>query len=116
MNENFPDCFETPDPYNIPIHDQGNKNSCVLHALAVCIEEYLSEEFKERTLIDVDDWWDNMLKYGMATTDGTTVELAMEYISKHGVKYTTDSGKCGIYRTQFREMPREEFLSQMKKD
>ena len=51
QGERLPGEYIVPNPYNIPVHDQGNKNSCTAHAPALMMEYQLSDYFKERTLI-----------------------------------------------------------------
>jgi len=53
--DKLPESYITPNPYNIPVHDQGNKNNCTSHAFALMLEYKLSEKFKERVIVDVDD-------------------------------------------------------------
>ena len=85
-------------PYNIPIHDQKDKNNCSSHAFAAMYEYHLSAYFKERTLVDVDDLWDKQLKYGTATEHGDTLEDVMKVADEYGVLFTTDSGKTGLFK------------------
>ena len=92
----FPDSYEIPNPYNIPIHDQKDKMNCTSHAFASMMEYNLSDHFKERTLIDVDDLWEKQKKYGTATENGGDVlEGPCKIAIKYGVKFRTDSGKTG---------------------
>ncbi|MDO8668866.1 MAG: hypothetical protein Q7K65_01055 [Candidatus Buchananbacteria bacterium] len=86
-----------PNPYNIPVHDQGNKNSCTSHGFALMLEYQLSNKFKERTLIDVNDLWKKQKKYGTATENGDYIEGPFIIAEKYGVKFKTDSGKKGIF-------------------
>jgi len=85
-------------PYNIPIHDRKDKNNCSSHAFAVMFEFQLSDYFKERKLIDVDDLWEKQLKYGSATELGDTMEDVMKITDEYGVLFTTDSGKRGLFK------------------
>ena len=86
-------------PFNIPIHEQKDKNNCTSHAFATQLEYYLSDYFKERTLINVDDLWEKQLKYGTATeAGGDTTEGVMKIVGEYGVLFRTDSGKKGLYR------------------
>ena len=82
-------------PYNIPVHNQGNKNSCTSHSFALMMEYKLSDYFKERTLIDVDDLWEKQLKYGTATEQGDLPEGVFFIATKYGARFKTDSGKTG---------------------
>lgn len=88
-----------PNPYNIPVHDQGKKKNCTSHAFASLIEFHLSNMFKERTLVDVDDLWNKQLKFGTATEEIGDISTEGPFIiaKKYGVKFKTDSGKRGIY-------------------
>jgi len=86
-----------PNPYNIPVHDQGNKNNCTSHAFSSMLEYQLSEMFKERTLIDVDDLWEKQKKFGTATEEGDRMDGPFIIAEKYGVKFKTDSGKKGIF-------------------
>jgi len=86
-----------PNPYDIPAHDQGEKNNCTSHAFALGLEYQLSEIFKERTLIDVDDLWEKQKKFGTATENGDCLEGPFIIAEKYGVKFKTDSGKKGIF-------------------
>jgi hypothetical protein len=94
---NIPKRYIIPNPYNIPIHDQGNKNNCSSHAFATMIEYLLSKEFKERTLVDVDDLWNKQRKFGTATEEGDYIKGPFIIAKKYGVKFKTDSGKRGIF-------------------
>lgn len=86
-----------PNPYNIPVHNQGNRNNCTAHAFATGLELELSNKLKERTLVDVDDLWEKQKKYGKATEeDGDILEGPFIIKDKYGVKFKTDSGKTGI--------------------
>ena len=93
--EEIPDSYVIPNPYNIPVHDQGNKNNCTSHALASMMEYHLSDHFKERTLIDVDDLWGKQKEYGTATEDGDNLDGPFVIAIKYGVKFKTDTGKTG---------------------
>ncbi len=93
----LPERYTTPNPYNIPIHDQGKKNNCTSHAFALMLEYKLSHRFKEKTLVDVDDLWEKQKKFGTATEEGGDfVDGPFLIAVKYGVKFKTDSGKTGI--------------------
>jgi hypothetical protein len=99
QRKKIPDQYIVPNPYNIPIHNQGNKYNCTSHAVATLYEYKLSELLKERALIDVDDLWNNQLKYGTATEhEGDTIADAFNIANEYGMLFTTDSGKKGIYK------------------
>ncbi|MGB8215949.1 MAG: hypothetical protein WCE94_01500 [Candidatus Methanoperedens sp.] len=94
----IPERYIIPNPYNIPVHDQGNKNNCTSHAFASMIESKLSKKFKERTLVDVDDLWNKQIKFGTATEEGgDSIKGPFIIAEKYGVKFKTDSGKRGIF-------------------
>lgn len=96
MNSNFPKEYTIPNPYNIPVHDQGNKNSCTAHAFALMMEYQLSDYFKERTLVDVDDLWEKQKKFGTASEEkGDLPDGPFKIAAKYGVRFKTDSGKTG---------------------
>ena len=63
-----------PNPYNIPVHNQRDKNNCTSHAFALMLEYKLSEKFKERVIVDVDDLWEKQKKFGTATEEGDFLE------------------------------------------
>lgn len=88
-----------PDPYGLldpSLHIQGDKNNCTSHSFALMIEMQISNIFKERTLIDVDDLWEKQKKYGTATEGhGDFMEGPWFIASTRGVRYRTDSGKSG---------------------
>jgi hypothetical protein len=93
-----PSSAEVPNPYNVPIHDQGNKNNCSTHAFASSMEHILSEMFNELTLIDVDDLWEKQKRFGTATeADGDFVDGPMIIAKRFGVKFKTASGRKGTY-------------------
>ena len=96
-NRIIPKSYEVPNPNNIPVHDQANKNNCTSHAFAAMIEYRLSEKFNERTLVDVDDLWNKQRKFGTATEEGDSSEGPFIMAKKYGVKFKTDSGKSGIF-------------------
>src|SRR3989344_1295607 len=87
--------YSIPDIYNLPRRDQSEKNNCTSHAFAYLIEVHLSNHFKERTVIDVDDLWEKQLKYGTATDQGDFPEGPFIIATKYGVRFLTDSGKHG---------------------
>lgn len=87
-----------PNPYNIPVHNQGNKNNCTSHAFALMIEYRLSNKFEELTLVDINDLWEKQKKYGTASEEyGDTLEGPLIIAEKYGIKFETSSGKRGIY-------------------
>jgi hypothetical protein len=87
-----------PDPYNVPVHNQGDKNNCTAHAYAASIELTLSRELQERVTVDVDDLWEKQKNFGTATEDeGDTVRGCVIIAAIHGVKFETESGKLGIF-------------------
>lgn len=95
-SEKLPESYTMPNPYNIPVHDQGNKKNCTSHAFALMMEYKLSDYFKERTLVDVGDLWGKQKKFGIATEDnGDIMEGPFMIAVKHGIKFKTDSGKSG---------------------
>ncbi len=90
--------FTLRNPYNIPVHNQGNKNNCTSHSFAAMMEYQLSDKFKERTLVDVDDLWEKQKKFGTAVEElGDTLEGPWIIAEKYGIKFTTESGKQGVY-------------------
>ena len=96
----LPEKLFIDNPFNIPIHDQKDKNNCTSYAFSTTLEHYLSDYFRERTLIDVDDLWEKQLKYGTATEEGgDTIEGVMKIADEYGVLFRTDSGKKGLYRS-----------------
>lgn len=87
-----------PNPYNVPIHNQNEENSCTSHAFAAMMEYLLSDLFHERISVDVDDLWEKQKKFGTATEeDGDYVIGPFKIAEKYGVKFRTESGKRGIY-------------------
>lgn len=95
-SDKIPESYIIPNPYNLPIHDQGNKNNCISYAFASMMEYNLSDHFKERTLIDVDDLWEKQKKYGIATAEkGDVMEGPFKIATKYGVRFKIDSGKTG---------------------
>ncbi len=91
----FSNSYIIPNPYNLPARDQGNLNNCTSHAFAYMVEHHLSDHFKERTLVDINDLWEKQLKYGTATEDGDLLDGPFIIASKYGVRFKTDSGKSG---------------------
>ena len=87
--------YKVPNPYNLPVHDQGDKNSCTSHAFAAIAERHLSDYFKERTLIDVDDLWEKQKKFGTATEKGDFLDGPVVIMTKYGARFKTDSGRTG---------------------
>jgi len=62
------------------------------------MELLLSDMFKERTLIDVDDLWDKQKKYGTAVdANGDFIDGPIVIAKKYGLKFETASGKKGTY-------------------
>jgi len=88
--------YIVPNPYNLPIHDQAGKNNCTSHVYASTMEYRLSEYFKERTLIDVDDLWEKQKRYGTATDEGDFMDGPHKVAVRYGIRFKTDSGKTGI--------------------
>lgn len=94
----IPRSYSSPiNKYDIPIHNQGKENSCTAHAFAYLMELQLSEKFKERTLVDVDDLWEKQKKFGTATEKGDCSEGPFLIAQKYGVNFKTDSGIEGTY-------------------
>jgi len=96
MMDKLPDEFILPNPYNLPIHNQG-QNNCTSHAFAKMIEYQLSSKFRERTLVDADDLWNKQKRFGTATEAGDTFGGVFIVAAKYGVRFKTDSGKTGTY-------------------
>ena len=87
-----------PNPYNIPVHNQGRKNNCTAHANATLIEFTLSRILKERVIVDVDDLWEKQKKFGTATEQGgDTLSDSVIIAATYGVKFETASRKKGIF-------------------
>jgi hypothetical protein len=86
-----------PNPYNIPVHDQGIQNNCTSHAFALQMEYQLSDFFKERVIVDVDELWQKQKKYGTATEDGDSLVGPSLIAEQYGVRFATQSGRKGIY-------------------
>ena len=95
MLEKFPDNFEIPNPYDIPMRIQGDENNCTSLTFADMYDYVLSDYFKERTLIDVDDLWNKQKEFGTATEEGDLAEGPFNIAIKYGVRFATDSGKTG---------------------
>ena len=91
----IPDEFEIPNPYNIPDRVQGNQNNCTSLSFAHLVEYPLSDHFKERTLIDIDDLWNKQRTLGTATEVGDYADGPFNIAIKYGVRFTTDSGRTG---------------------
>ena len=87
--------YSVPNPYNLPVHDQAGKNNCTSHAIAAMAERHLSDYFKEKTLIDVDDLWQKQREYGTATEEGDIITGPITIMAKYGARFRTDSGKTG---------------------
>jgi hypothetical protein len=86
-----------PNPYNIPVHNQANKNNCTSHAFAAVLEYELSNLFKERVIVDVDDLWEKQKKFGTATEEGDFTEGSFIIATKYGVKFCTEGGRKGTF-------------------
>ena len=96
--EDLPDSYTIPNPHNIPVHDQGNKMNCTSHAYASLVEYKLSDYFKERTLVDVDDLWEKQKKFGTASEEsGDRLDGPFTIGEEYGIRFKTDSGRKGIY-------------------
>ena len=94
----IPESYKTPNPYNVPIHNQGNRKNCTSHAFASVIEYKLSAKFKERVTVDVDDLWEKQKKFGTATEEkGDSFQNLFIVAAKYGVKFITKSGRKGIF-------------------
>ena len=90
--------FRVPNPYNLPVHNQGNKNNCTSHAFASVAEDYLSNKLKERVLIDVDDLWEKQKKFGTATEErGDFLDGPIIIARKYGVRFSTKKGRHGTF-------------------
>lgn len=99
MKDKLPKEYMIPDPYNIPIHDQKDKNNCTSHAFSYIWELELSNMLKEQVTIDVDDLWEKQKKYGTATEEGgDTLEDVIKIANEYGVVFKTESGKKGTYK------------------
>ena len=104
-HEKLPDEYITPNPYNIPIHDQGNKSNCTSQVIAEGIEYYLSNKFKQLVLVDVDDLWEKQKKYGTAKDGvGDTMEDAVRIAHEYGVIYKKSDGETGRYKPTFKQI------------
>ena len=53
---------------------------------------------KERVQIDVDDLWEKQLKYGTATEQGDTIQGVIKVANEHGMLFSTESGRKGIFK------------------
>ncbi len=95
MLEEIPDNFEIPNPYNIPMKIQGDENNCTSLTFADMYDYVLSDYFKERTLIDIEDLWNKQKELGTATEEGDIAEGPFNIAIQYGVTFTTDSGKTG---------------------
>lgn len=92
----IPNSYIIPNPYNISIHNQGNKNNCTSHAFASMMEYYLSNKLKEKVAVDVNDLWEKQKKFGTATEEsGDSLEGPFIISAKYGVKFSTENGKRG---------------------
>lgn len=97
-NSELPKEYTVPNPYNIPVHNQGSKKNCTSHAFALMMEYHLSDHFRERTLVDVDDLWEKQKMYGTATEEeGDCSDGPFMIATKYGVRFKTDSGKTGCF-------------------
>lgn len=94
--DSLPKEFRIHNPYNVPVHDQGDKNSCTAHVFAVMLEYQLSPFFKELTLIDVDDLWEKQKRFGTASEErGDLPDGPYRMAVKCGVRFITKSRKTG---------------------
>jgi len=97
ITKKLPESYIVPNPYNLPVHNQGNKNNCTSHAFASMTEYHLSDKLKERTLIDVDDLWEKQKKFGTATEEGDFLDGPIVIATKYGVRFNTESGRRGTF-------------------
>ena len=98
ITKKLPESYEIPNPYNIPVHNQGNKNNCTSHAFASMVEYRLSAKLKERVIVDVDDLWEKQKKFGTATEEGGDfLEGPFIIATKYGVRFSTESGRRGAF-------------------
>lgn len=93
----LPDEFILPNPYNLPVHEQGSENNCTSHAAAGMLEYHLSAILQERSIINVEDLWHKQKTLGTATNDGDYLDGPLKIATKYGVKFTTESGRKGVY-------------------
>lgn len=91
----LPKSYIIPNPYNIPVHDQGNKNNCTSHAFALAIEYQLSNKLGEKVIVDVDDLWEKQRKFGTATDAGDRIDGPFIIATKYGVRFDTENGRRG---------------------
>lgn len=97
-NELGKDSYIVPNLYNIPVHNQGNKNNCTSHAFAVMIEYKLSDKLKDRVIVDVDDLWEKQKKLGTASEEkGDLIEGPFIIATKYGVRFSTKRGRKGTF-------------------
>jgi len=98
ITKKVPESYIVPNPHNLPVHNQGNKNNCTSHAFASMMEYHLSDKLKERTLIDVDDLWEKQKKFGTATEErGDFLEGPFIIATKYGIRFSTESGRRGTF-------------------
>lgn len=98
ITKKLPESYIVPNPYNIPVHNQGDKNNCTSHAFASVAEYYLSDKLKERVLIDVDDLWEKQKKFGTATERGDFLDGPIIIARKYGAKFNAEkSGRRGTF-------------------
>jgi len=97
-NKKLPDEYLVPNPYEVPMHVQKDKNNCTSHAIAQIFEYKLSAYFKEKVLIDVDDLWEKQKKYGTVTEEGDSWQDAWNIADEYGMLFNTESGKKGLFR------------------
>ena len=100
MNQpGFPDEYTVPDPYGLfdaSNHIQKGENNCTSHTFALMMEFQLSNLFKQRILIDVDDLWEKQKKFGTATREGDYIDGPWEIAISHGLKFKTQRGIIGF--------------------
>ena len=93
MNQpGLPDEYTVPDPYGLldtSNHIQRGENNCTSHSFALMMEFQLSNLFKQRILIDVDDLWGKQKKFGTATREVDYIHRPWEIYIRHGLKYKT---------------------------
>ncbi|XOB46391.1 MAG: hypothetical protein ACKKMV_02995 [Candidatus Nealsonbacteria bacterium] len=98
ITKKLPESYIIPNPYNIPVHNQGDKNNCTSHAFASMMEYHLSDKLKERAIIDIDDLWEKQKKFGTATEeDGDFLEGPIIIATKYGVRFSAESGRRGTF-------------------
>jgi hypothetical protein len=93
--DQLPKEFHVPNPYNIPYRVQGKENNCTSISFAHLFEYQLSDYFRERTIMDVDDLWEKQKKFGTATEEGDFMEGPFLIATKYGARFRTDSDDSG---------------------